>query len=413
MGKRGSGEGSIYQDSRGWWTAAISLGYKNGRRVRKVIRRATRAEVAEELTKKLREQQLGAPIPHERRTLGDFLRVWIVGVKTTVRPKTYRSYEQIVRNHLAPSMFPPQKRKKHAMKKPREFQDFGIAKLQLSKLTVSNLDRFFRAKLESGCSPALVRYVRVVLRIALNDALKRDLVARNVAEFSKPPRAAKTETVPLDFEQAKRFLAAIAGHRFEALFLVGLVTGLRHGEILALQIEDYDRNMGVLKVFHTLQRNEGRIELLETKSVKGKRIIPLPDLCAAAIETHLRRRKEMREWAGARWRETGYLFCSTIGTPLFERNVLRDLRSVLKLAGLPKLRMHDLRHSCVTLLGALGVPPRTIADLVGHSDIRLTQNVYQHAFMGMKREAVEGFAGELQKPAATLVATPKAESKPN
>ncbi len=132
-----------------------------------------------------------------------------------------------------------------------------------------------------------------------------------------------------------------------------------------------------------------------------------------SIEAHLRRREELRQWAGARWRESGYLFCSTIGTALFERNVLRELRSVLKLAGLPKLRMHDLRHSCVTLLGALGVPPRTIADLVGHSDIRLTQNVYQHAFMGMKRDAVERIAEVLQKPAATPMATPTADSKPN
>jgi integrase len=120
----------------------------------------------------------------------------------------------------------------------------------------------------------------------------------------------------------------------------------------------------------------------------------------------------MRHWAGDRWKETGYLFCSTVGTPFFERNVLRELHALLNISGLPQCGMHDLRHSCVTLLGALGVPLRTIADIVGHSDIRLTQNVYQHAFMGMKREAVDKM-GDALKPVATPLATLKNTSKPS
>lgn len=133
--------------------------------------------------------------------------------------------------------------------------------------------------------------------------------------------------------------------------------------------------------------------------------MPLPDFCAAAIEKHLTKRTEMQAFAGSRWRETGYLFCSTIGTPLIERNVLRDLRKVMRLAGLSQRRMHDLRHSCVTLLGAQGVPLRTIADIVGHSDIRLTQNIYQHAFMSMKREALTSMMDEILKRVATPLAT--------
>ena len=213
------------------------------------------------------------------------------------------------------------------------------------------------------------------------------------------------EIIPLDFEQANRSLAAIDGHRFEALFQVSLAVGLRHGEALALQLPDYDANTGTLRVVHTLQRVDGQLNRVETKSQKGKRIVPLPDFCVAAIEKHVIRRVEMREFAGARWRETGYLFCSTIGTPLIERNVLRDLRKVMRLAGLWQRRMHDLRHSWVTLLGAHGVPLRTIADIVGHSDIRLTQNIYQHAFMSMKRQALTSMMDEILNRVATPLAT--------
>jgi len=270
--------------------------------------------------------------------------------------------------------------------------------------SIQDLDRFYAAKLADGCSRSLVRYLRTILRVALNDALRRGFVARNVAELSKCPKVETPEIIPLDFEQANRFLAAIEGHRLEALFHVSLAV-LRHGEALALQLADYDSNTGALRVVHTLQRVDDQLTRVETKSQKGKRIVPLPDFCVAAVEKHLIKRAEMREFAGSRWRETGYLFCSTIGTPLIERNVLRDLRKVMRLAGLSQRRMHDLRHSCVTLLGAMGVPLRTIADIVGHSDIRLTQNIYQHAFMSMKREAVTSMMDEIRKRVATPLAT--------
>jgi integrase len=414
VAKRGNGEGSIYRDAEGRWTAAVSLGYRNGKRRRKVIRSATRTVVAERLKKIHRDEQMGLPIAPERQTTGEFLKTWIEAVKPAVRPKTYRSYEQMIRNHLVPGVFPKPQPSKYSSKNPKEFRDFGLAKIQLSKLSIEKLDLFFVEKIESGCSPALVRYLRVVLRIALNEALRRGLVARNVAELTKPPRVAKPEIIPLDFEQAKHFLAAIDSHRFETLFMVGLSVGLRHGEALALQVDDYDHNTGTLKVFHTLQRIDGNLQRVETKSPKGKRIVPLPDSCIAAVEKHLKRREEMRHWAGSRWKDTGYLFCSNIGTALLERNVLRDLYKVLQVAGLGRRSMHDLRHSCVTLLGAQGVPLRTIADIVGHSDIRLTQNVYQHAFMSMKRDAVNALDVFLKTPGvATPVATPGIRKKAN
>jgi integrase len=150
--------------------------------------------------------------------------------------------------------------------------------------------------------------------------------------------------------------------------------------------------------------------LLETKSHKGRRIVPLPDFCIAAIEKQLAKRPALRAWAGSRWKETGFLFCSSVGTPLLERNVSRDLNKLLEVAGMPKCRMHDLRHSCVTLLGAQGVLLRTIADIVGHSDIRLTQNIYQHAFMSMKREAVNTLDAILNS-VATRPATPADSAK--
>ena len=110
-------------------------------------------------------------------------------------------------------------------------------------------------------------------------------------------------------------------------------------------------------------------------------------MCIEGLKAHRARQEQERAFAGDAWRETGYIFTSRTGTPLMERNVLREFTRVLEAAGLPRRRMHDLRHTCISLLAAQGVPLKTIAEIAGHSDIRLTQNVYPHVFSEEKQGA--------------------------
>ena len=394
--RRGNAEGSVYFDETvSLWRGSVSLGHKlnqDGKtvRARRTVTGKTRKEADEKLTAIKQSVAQGLPVG-DSSTVGDLLLKWLDSVKETIRPKTYRSYEQMVRNHLAPLRFEKAERKKHAME-AKAFPDLGLAKIKLAKLSIADVNKFLTAKLAGGNSAALVRYLRVVLRAALAYGERSDLVARNVAKLSSVPKdksngARRAEIEPFTLEQVKQLREALRGHRLEVLFGTALAIGLRHGEALGLQWADLDEQTATLRVFYQLQKVDGRLERVPTKSEKSRRVVHLPDFCVKSLIAHAERQEQDRELAGHKWQETGYVFTSGVGTPLLERNVLRDFTAVLKKTGLPKRRIHDLRHSFVSLLAAEGVPLKTIAEIVGHSDIRLTQNIYQHVFSEEKKDA--------------------------
>jgi integrase len=394
--KRGNNEGSIYRMQDGRWRAAVMVGWKvapDGARIptRIIFTAATRHEVAEQLTAAVRDRDRGIPINVGKQTVGEFLTAWLDNtVQPSVRPKTYRSYEQMVRCHLVKDIPEAewQKRKLDAVP--------GLKDVQLSKLTLQQVQQFFNEKLKAGNSPSLVRYLRVVFRIALKEALKGDLIARNTAALSTPPKVEKKEIVPFTAGQAGNFLKAAIGHRLEALFTVGLAVGIRSGECSALRWPDVDLDAGSITVRHTLQRvklpgeKKGRIMLLPPKSEKSRRTIELPETCVLGLRAHKLRQHQEQSLAGTRWKETGHVFTSTIGTPIDDRKILKEFNALAKAAGLPKQRFHDLRHACCSLLRAQGVADKVIAEILGHSDIRLTQNLYQHIYQEAKRAAADG-----------------------
>jgi integrase len=424
--KRGNSEGSIYKLQDGRWRAAVMVGWKiNGDRKpipdRKVFTAGTRHEVAEDLTAALRDRDRGINIKPGKQTVGEFLATWLENtVSPSVRPKTYRSYEQMVRNHLAKTVPMQEWNSRKLDSVP------GLKDVRLSKLTLQQLQQFFNEKLKAGNSPALVKYLRVVLRTALNQAIRADLITRNVAELTTPPKVEKHEIAPFNAEQASRFLKAAIGHRLEALFTSALAVGLRSGECSGLRWSDVDLDKAEISVRHTLQRVRGQgekighLKLLPPKSEKSRRTIHLPAACAAALKAHWERQQKERQTAGSAWRETGHVFTSTIGTPIDDRKILKEFDALVAAAKLPKQRFHDLRHACISLLGAQGVPLKVLAEIVGHSDIRLTQNVYQHVYSDAKRDAAGKMDALLQqakmaleKPVATSVATNQSSSTPN
>jgi len=201
----------------GRWRAAISIGWKRNEKGEVVWRRRvftgrTRQSVHEQMTTELRNQQRGVNIDPTKVTVGEFLATWLENTaKPSVRPKTYRSYEQMVRNHLAKAV-PPDQWEKHELDSVP-----GLKDVRLSKLTLQRVQQFFNDKLKAGNSPALVRYLRVVLRLPLNEAVKSDLIPRNVAALATPPKVERREVIPFTPEQAGRFMKAALGHRLEAL----------------------------------------------------------------------------------------------------------------------------------------------------------------------------------------------------
>ncbi len=384
--KRGNGEGSIYQDNTGRWRASVNLGFQNGKRVRKLLSGRTRSEVAIKLNSVLRSSHLGMPVPSDRQTVGQFLDGWLEHVaKPNTRPKTARTYTDIVQKHLKPAL--------------------GCK--VVSKLTPQDVRAFMKAKMETGLSAKTVKHLRDTLRCALNVAVKDGIVLRNVAALVKPPRELEYEITVFTPEQARQFLELARGHRFEALFTVAVSVGLREAEALGLRWEDIDFERATLTVRYQLQRVNGKLTLTEPKTQKSRRTIQLPAITASALASHKRSQDDSRLLAGNRWVDTGMVFTTSIGTMLDPRNMLRDFYNLMKRSNLPKVRFHDLRHSAATLLLSQGVHMKAVQEILGHASFSTTANVYAHVLPAMQREAAARMDAVFAPVASTVASTDK------
>lgn len=383
MARRAAGEGNLRERTDGRWEARVLLTGPDGRRRRRSLLARTQKEARAKLQEALRAEDGGSPHVPARLTVATFLGQWLTdAVAPTVRPSTQRSYQGIVRVHLAP----------------------GLGHVQLARLTPQQVQSFLNSKSASGLAPRTVGTLRSVLRKALTQAERWGYVTRNVAKLTDPPRIAKTEVRPLGPEQVRVFLDAICGDRLEALYLVAIGVGLRQGEILGLAWSDIDFKMGTISVRHALQRVDGKLELVEPKSVTSHRVITAPGIVLDGLRAHRPCQLEARLLAGSRWHDDprDLVFTTTVGTPMDGIAVTRRFQALLAEAGLPRQRFHDLRHACASLLLAQGVAPRVVMETLGHSQIALTMNTYSHVIPALGREAADRMDLMLRSPTPSV-----------
>jgi integrase len=367
MAKRINNEGSIYQRKDGRWCGQISLGWEADRRKRKFFYADNAAEVQAQMLNARSDHSRGLPVATRHQSVATFLDHWLTTVRPRVRPRSYESFETIVRRHLKPE----------------------IGNLPLAKLEPAQVQTMLDRKTQNGLGPQTVTTIRTVLRNALNQALKWDLVARNAAALTSSPRVPHHEIRPLEALQARRLLDAANKTRLEALYALALNLGLRRGEVLGLRWQDVDLDKARRRVMQAVQRVEGKLQAAETKTERSRRTLSLPPSVVASLRRHRIRQLQERLGAGTRWCDSGLVFTTGIGTPLDPRNLQLDFSALLKAAQLPRVRFHDLRHSAASLLIAQGVPLRTIMELLGHSSIAMTANVYGHLAPELMREVAD------------------------
>lgn len=369
-GVRGNGATPV-QRADGRWVTRLDLGIVDGKRERKYFYGKTAKEAQAKLNAALTDQRRGLPVANERKTVGKFLtEEWLPSVKPHVRASTYRSYEQNARLYLVPA----------------------LGHHKLTALQPGHVETLMQAKTADGLKPLSVRRFVVILRLALKMAEARGLVARNVAKLVKPPRMAHRELTILDPQQASLFLAGARGDRLEALYTVALTLGLRQGEALGLRWADVDLDVRTLTIREAMQRvgkvsAGGGLRHVETKSATSRRTLALPAVIVLALKAHRARQEDER--TSGPWAERGLVFCTRYGKPLDGSNVTKYFQKLLTRAGLPHMRYHDLRHSAASFLAAQGVPITVAKEILGHSDIRLTANVYTHILDQAKRDAAD------------------------
>jgi len=361
MAKRGNNEGTIYKRSDGRWASALTV---TGRKQRSFYGK-TRQEVAKKLMEALREREQGLPAMSERQTVGQFLTQWLETAKSTIRNTTFVRYEEYVRLHIAPV----------------------IGHIRLARLTPEDVQGLYTRKLAEGLSPTSVRHMPTVLHRVLRQALRWGRVARNVSEAADPPRRSTPEFQPLSPDEVKKFLEAAREDRLEGLYVLAVTTGMRQGEILGLQWRNLDLENGTLQVHATLQQGG---TLGEPKTAKARRQIDLPIVAIEPLRRHRIRQMKERIEAGPLWGESDFVFTNAVGRHIDPDNLRhRSFGPLLQRAALPNIRFHDLRHTAATVLMSLGTHPKVVQELLGHSQIAVTMDIYSHVLPTMQRKAMD------------------------
>jgi integrase len=336
----------------------------------------SRAEVVAKLRATQNDLAKGVLPVDARMTVKSYFDQWLTDMRPSLDYKSYRLYERLIRLYLVPR----------------------IGKLALCALTPAHLNRVYAELLDKGYSHTSVRLAHRTMKQVLIHAVKHDVLARNVALLATPPKPVKREMVFLSQEEAGRLLQAAIGTSLEALWLVALSTGMRLGELLALQWATVNLKQKTIRIIKSLSRQpraDGGLTPKEPKTASSIRTIPITAEVAEALRQHKLRQVRMRLQAGPVWVDNDLVFASQVGTYLRDTNV-RDytFHRLLKKAGLPHMRFHDLRHTAATLLLVDGVSPLAVSKMLGHATVSMTLDLYGHVTKSME-DAVTASMGRI------------------
>jgi integrase len=230
--------------------------------------------------------------------------------------------------------------------------------------------------------------------MALNQAVVLRLLQRNPAKDLAAPRVARREMRTLSRDEVRRLLSSSAGSRWHALWAILVTTGLRLGEATALRWSDLDLSKGTATIQRSVQRQKGvGMVFVEPKTQGSRRTVQLPPGAVATLKEHRPLVLQERLAAGAFWNDLDLVFPSLLGGPIDPARVNESLHTALHKANLPRLRVHDLRHTAATLLLEEGAHPKVVQDLLGHSTIAMTLDLYSHVTPRLQQQAVSKMQG--------------------
>lgn len=372
--RRPAGQGAVIRRGDGRWAGRLrmpdgSMRWLYGRDQR---------TVEERLAEALRHIGVGLPPADTKLTVGAWLQEWVATLPATLKPATIDFYSRYVRAHLLRS---------------------EIAAKPLAKLEPGDLERLYQRMTASpteggmGLSSTSAHHVHAVVHRALAAAVRQGKVARNAADLvdeDARPALARTEMRVLADADHDRFLEAVRGERLEALFVVAIREGLRQGEILGLRWRDVDLDRGMLSVTGSLQgARRSKLTIGEPKSRRSRRSLVLFPETVEALRGHRARQGQDRLRAGSMWVEQDLVFPNELGRYLSTTTLTRALDGLLRRAGLPDVRFHDLRHSAATDWLKNGMHPKVASERLGHASVGTTLDLYSHVTPTMQREAVD------------------------
>jgi integrase len=346
------------------WYATVELSRdpKTGKRRQKHVSAATRKACEAEIARLLERDRSGDQVTPSRITVGELFDQWLAAVKPTVREASYITYRTWTT-------------------RIRPF----IGELPLSRLSPLHVQSMMSALLEEGLSPTTVKQIYAILNMALKQAVRWGLIHRNVCQAVDPPRISKMEMVTWNRSEVMQVLAVAADDDLEALWRLALTTGMRRGELLGLRWIDVDLQRGVLAVRHTIvQGDHGRMVSSTPKSASGQRSIAIG---AGDVDALIRHRDRQRIERTPN--PLGLVFITQTGRSINPKTLAARFDDLTARAGVRRIRFHDMRHTCATLLLEADVHPKVVQERLGHSSISMTLDRYSHVSESVQQAAAE------------------------
>jgi integrase len=346
----------------------------------------TKRDAERALTEILNRIGSGTYVDPGRQTMTEYLREWLVAIQRTVRPGTWTSYRSNIERHVVPR----------------------LGGRELRQLSASHLNVLYSELLDDGrcdgaggLSPRSVRYVHTILHRALRDAVRWGKLPRNPAEMADPPRSRAPEMKTWQKEELRRFLASVEDDRLYAAWLLVSTTGLRRGELLGLRWSDLDFEAGRAAIRQTLSSVGGKVTFSTPKTTKSRRSIALDPATLAALRRHRDAQDEERATWAECYTDLDLVFCREDGTPLRPDSITRRFHDLSGRAGLPLVRLHDVRHTYASIGLAAGTHPKVMAERLGHATVGITLDTYSHVAPALAKQAADDLAGLILGPSET------------
>lgn len=395
MSRNANGEGSIYvwkkNGKPAGYKGALSYKDENGVTKRYAAYGRTRKDVKDKLDKARDRLTAGAPVRDSKQSVGEWLAYWReTGLAASNRKESTKVlYGNLSRKHLEPAPF---------------------GAIRLDQLKASDVDALLlgmRQKTkpakgsDSESNPvrafadSTIFNVYTVLRAGLDGAVRDGLIARNVATVVDRPAVAAKEARHISAAETATLLKAAEGLRYRSVLVLIAGTGLRRGEAVALSWQHVNLDAATLRVEATLGRVGRDLLITEPKTQRSKRTVPLSAAMVALLKTHKASQAAERLRAGNQWTDTGLVFTTEFGTAVDPRNILRTVELAAKKAGLEGVGVHTLRHSAATAWFESGIHIKAVSDLLGHSSISITGDIYGHTTDDTARKAIDGLSGAL------------------
>lgn len=366
--RRGNNEGSIYErPDRGCWEAQVTV---NGQRITKTFK--TRTEAVKWNREMHNMAETGITADAARLTWQDALNKWLEDGKSNWQPKTYSRYTEVVRLHIQPYI------------KPR---------MKVIDIKPDHVDAIINQAKEKELGIRTQLYILATLRKFFSFLVVRKVIAFNPAQAGQKIKYDTPEMHTWTLEQVQVFMKACEGDRHEHLYYLAFVTGMRQGELLGLKWSDINFLTGSIMIQRQVQwedhpqEGKPRFFFKKPKSKKSSRQIPIGTETLNRLKQQ-RQQVTMQKMVNAdKWQDLDLVFPNLVGNPVDPNNLIKEFRKLLLSVNLPKIRFHDIRHTCATLLLLKNVHPKVVSERLGHSDIRITLQTYTHAVPSLQNEA--------------------------